>query len=90
MHKYIVEFLGTFFLVFVIFLTGNWMAIGAALAIAVLLGGPTSGGMFNPAVAMAMFAAGKLPKMDVIPYIIVELLGGVAAFFVYQKTIMRM
>jgi len=43
MNKYIVEFLGTMLLVFTIFATGNWAAIGAALAIGVLLGGPISG-----------------------------------------------
>ena len=38
MNKYLVEFLGTLFLVFVIFATGNYLAIGAALAIAVMPG----------------------------------------------------
>ena len=33
MNKYIVEFLGTFLLVFVILSTGNYLAIGAALAL---------------------------------------------------------
>ena len=37
MNKYLVEFLGTMFLMFVIFATGNWAAIGAALAVGVLL-----------------------------------------------------
>ena len=32
MNKYFVEFLGTMFLMFVIFATGNYLAIGAALA----------------------------------------------------------
>ena len=54
MNKYLVEFLGTMFLVFVIFTTGNWIAIGAALAIGVLLGGPISGGAYNPAVAISL------------------------------------
>ena len=85
MNKYIVEFLGTMFLVFVIFTTGNWAAIGAALAIGVLLGGPVSGGAFNPAVAISLYSAGKLAKSDLIPYIIVEILGGLAAFFVYKN-----
>ena len=39
MNKYLVEFLGTMFLMFAIIATGHWVAIGAALAIAVLLGG---------------------------------------------------
>jgi aquaporin Z len=85
MQKYLVEFLGTMFLVFVIFATGNWAAIGGALAIAVLLGGPISGGAYNPAVAISLYSAGKLAKADLIPYIIVEILGSLAAFFVYKK-----
>ena len=51
MNKYFVEFLGTLFLVFVIFATGNYLAIGAALAVAILLGSAISGGAFNPAVS---------------------------------------
>ena len=39
MNYYLVEFLGTLFLSFVIFATGNYLAIGAALAVAVLLAG---------------------------------------------------
>lgn len=85
MNKYLVEFLGTMFLVFVIFTTDNWLAIGAALAIAVLLGSAISGGAFNPAVAISLYAAGKLPKDDVLPYIIAQILGGLAAFFAYKN-----
>jgi len=80
MNKYIVEFLGTLFLVFVILATGNWLAIGAALAVAVLLGGVVSGGAYNPAVAIALLAAGKIPSSDVIPYIVAEVAGALAAF----------
>jgi aquaporin Z len=87
MNRYLVEYLGTMLLVFVIFATGNWAAIGAALGIAVLLGGSISGGAFNPAVAISLYAAGKLPKSEVLPYVIVEVLGGLSAFFVYKKFI---
>lgn len=84
MNKYLVEFLGTMFLVFVIFTTHNWIAIGAALSVAILLGGDISGGSFNPAVTISLYAAGKLSKSDVLPYVIVETLGGVCAFYVYM------
>lgn len=84
MNKYLVEFLGTMFLMFVIFATGNWVAIGAALAIIVLVGGPISGGAFNPAVAISLYAADKLPKSDLIPYIIVQILGALGAFYAYK------
>lgn len=89
MQKYIVEFLGTMFLMFVIFTTGNWLAIGAALAIAVLLGGSISGGAFNPAVTISLYAAGKLSKQDVIPYIVVQILGGLGAFFLFKKFVLK-
>ena len=52
MNKYLVEFLGTLFFLYVILATGNALAIGAALAIAILVGGAISGGNFNPAVSV--------------------------------------
>ena len=85
MKKYIVEFLGTMFLMYVILATGNWAAIGAALAVGIFLGGAISGGSFNPAVTISLYAAGKLKKADLIPYIIVEVLGALAAFYAYKK-----
>lgn len=85
MNKYFVEFLGTMFLMYVIIATGNWLAIGAALGIAAMLGGPISGGAFNPAVAISLYASGKLPKSDVLPYVIAEILGALAAFYAYKK-----
>jgi len=89
MNKYLVEFLGTMFLIFVILATGNYLAIGAALAIAVFLGGKISGGAFNPAVAVTLYTAGKLSKADLLPYIIVETLGGLAAFEAYKKIVLK-
>jgi glycerol uptake facilitator-like aquaporin len=84
MNKYVVEFLGTLLLVFVILATGNYLAIGAALALAVLLGGAVSGGAFNPAVTLSLLAAGKLAASDVVPYIVVEVAGALAAFQLYK------
>jgi len=84
MNKYLVEFIGTLFLMYTILATGNWAAIGAALAIGVLLGGPISGGSFNPAVSCALYASGKLPKSELLPYIIVEVLGALAALYLFN------
>ena len=84
-NKYLIEFLGTMFLVFIIFATGNYLAIGAALAIGVFLGGSISGGAFNPAVAFSLYHSGKLAKGDLLPYIIVEILGALAGFEVYKR-----
>jgi glycerol uptake facilitator-like aquaporin len=79
MQKYLVEFLGTLFLMFIILATSNWMAIGAALAIAVFLGGAISQGFFNPSATIALMYAGKLPRSDVIPYVIAQTAGALFA-----------
>jgi len=89
MNKYLVEFLGTLFLVFVIFATGNYLAIGAALALAVMLGGTISGGAFNPAVAIAQMYAGQLARSDLIPYIVAQIAGALAGFELYKMVVNR-
>ena len=65
--------------------TGDAFAIGAALIIAIMIGGPISGGNFNPAVSVMMFNAGKLPKKDLIPYIVAQVAGGLAAYQLYLR-----
>ena len=90
MNKYLIEFFGTALLTFTIFWTGNWLAIGAALAIAVLIGGNISGGAYNPAVTFALYHAGKLQKSEVVPYIIAEILGGLAGFYIYKKVVKKL
>ena len=77
------------FLVFVIFATGNYLAIGAALAVAVMLGGAISGGAFNPAVAIALMYAGKIPRSDLVPYIIAQVAGGLAGFELFKMIVNR-
>jgi aquaporin Z len=84
MNKYFIEFLGTLFLIFIILATKNALAIGAALTIAIMLGGAISGGNFNPAISMIMFATGKLSSNDLIFYIISQVAGGLAALEIYK------
>jgi aquaporin Z len=85
LNKYLVEFLGTMFLSFIIFATGNFFAIGMALAVIAFFGGPISGGSFNPAVTLTLYHSGKLMKSDIMPYIIVEILGALAGFEAYKR-----
>lgn len=84
MNKYLAEFLGTFVLVFIIFTTNNYLAIAFTLAIGILLLGPTSGAMFNPAVSTAMYFAGKLPGVDFVPYIMCQIAGALVALQFYK------
>ena len=88
-HKYLVELLGPMFLSFTIFATGNYLAIGIALSIAVVLGGVVSGGAFNPAIAIAFFYAGKLSANDLVPYILAEIVGGIAGFELVHRLIKK-
>ena len=85
MNKYIVEFLGTLFLVFIILTTGNYLAIGAALAIAITVALKISGGNFNPAVTIALVIGKKMPFSDMIPYILSQVAGGLVALELYKK-----
>ena len=89
MNKYLVEFLGTLFLMFVILATGNYLAIGAALAVAVLLGGAISGGAFNPAVAIGLMYTGKIPRSDLIPYIVAQVAGALVAVELVKLVVNR-
>jgi len=85
MQQYIFEFLGTLFFVYVILATGNPLAIGAALALVILLVRNVSGGHINPAVSIAMAAAGTLPTSELIPYCIAQILGGLVALEIYKR-----
>tara|TARA_Y100000589_G_C27048477_1_gene586242 strand:- start:512 stop:775 length:264 start_codon:yes stop_codon:yes gene_type:complete len=85
MNKYLVEFLGATFFIFVIISIGHPIAIGAALTLAILVGGKISGGHFNPAVSVAMTIAGKLPMNDLMPYILAQVAGGAVAYQLYKK-----
>lgn len=87
MNKYLVEFLGTMLLVVMIFATGNYLAVGATLALIVFLGEPISGAAYNPAVTFALYNSGQLGKEDIIPYIVVQILGALAAYEVYKRFI---
>lgn len=85
MIELLVEFLGTMFFVFIVFLTKNDLAIGAAITIAIILGEKFSGAaLFNPVVAIVFYAAGKLDETKVIPYIIVEIFGAFAGFYLWK------
>lgn len=91
MKKYIVEFIGTFFLVLTIVTVVNSItdtnqlglvapiAIGSALMVMIFAGGHISGAHFNPAVTLGVFMRGKCDAGDVPGYIIAQILGGVIA-----------
>jgi len=94
MKKYIVEFIGTFFLLFVIGLSviepggaGAMapLAIGTILMVMVYAGGHISGGHYNPAVTLGVWMRGKCETKDVPFYMIAQVLGACAASLLAVK-----
>jgi aquaporin Z len=79
MKDYVMEFIGTFFLVMVVGLTGNPIAIGMILAVMVYMGGHISGAHYNPAVTLAVWLRGFIKKEKVPGYVISQLLAGFAS-----------
>lgn len=71
--------MGTFFLVLVIGLTGNPLAIGSVLMVMVYMGGHISGAHYNPAVTLAVLFQKKIDSKDAGMYIIFQVLGSILA-----------
>lgn len=79
MKKYIVELLGAFFLVLVIALTGDPIAIGVVLMVMVYAGGHISGAHYNPAVTFGLWLRGKIWWWEATNYVIAQLVGAFLA-----------
>ena len=86
------EFLGTFWLVLGgcgsavlaaafpgvgIGLLGVSLAFGLTVLTAAYALGPISGGHFNPAVSVGLWAGGRFPAAHVLPYIVVQVAGAI-------------
>lgn len=94
MRNYAAEFFGTFWLVFggcgsAIFAAGipelgiGYAGVSLAFGLTVLTMayavGHISGGHFNPAVSFGLVAGGRFDAKQLLPYIISQVLGGIAA-----------
>lgn len=94
MKAYGAEFLGTFWLVLGgcgsavlaaafpevgIGLHGVSLAFGLTVLTMAYAVGHISGGHFNPAVSVGLWAGGRFPANQLLPYIVAQVLGGLAA-----------
>lgn len=84
MNKYIIEGIGTFFLVLTIALTGNPIAIGAILIAMIYMGGYISGGHYNPAVTLAVYVRGKITMPIAMRYMLAQIAGAIIAALIYR------
>ena len=93
-RKLAAEFLGTFWLVLggcgaAVLAAGvpdvgiGYAGVSLAFGLTVVTGayafGHISGAHFNPAVTVGLFVAGRVPMKLVIPYILVQMIGGIVA-----------
>jgi aquaporin Z len=84
-RKYVVEFIGAFFLMFAVAmaaLSGSAfvpLAAGATLMVMIYAGGHISGGHYNPAVTMAALWRGRIGIGDAVAYWIAQAVAAVAA-----------
>ncbi|MEJ2003428.1 MAG: aquaporin Z [Cyclobacteriaceae bacterium] len=94
MKKFTAEFIGTFWLVLGgcgsavlasgfpevgIGLLGVSLAFGLTVLTMVYAIGPISGCHLNPAVTLGLWAGGRFQGKEILPYIIAQVLGGIAA-----------
>jgi len=94
MKKYAAEFVGTFWLVLGgcgsavlaaafpevgIGLLGVSLAFGLTVLTMAYAIGHVSGCHLNPAVSVGLWAGGRFPAKDLLPYIVAQVLGGIAA-----------
>ncbi len=94
MKKYVAEFMGTFWLVLGgcgsavlaaafpdigIGLLGVSLAFGLTVLTMAFAIGHISGCHLNPAVSVGLWAGGRFPAKDLLPYIISQVLGGITA-----------
>lgn len=97
MNKYLAEFIGTFWLVFggcgsAIFaaafpelgigFAGVALAFGLTVLTAAYAVGHISGGHFNPAVTVGLWAGGRFQAGQVVPYVVSQVIGAIVAAFI--------
>ncbi len=82
-RKLVVEFIGTFFLVFTVAVAGNPVATGAILIALVYMGGYISGAHFNPAVTLAAYIRKSISLKDGLAYWVTQIAAGAAAAGVF-------
>jgi len=73
---FLLEFVGTFILVYVVFKTGNYLAIGATLAVLILFTINYSLSCFNPAITLALYYNKKINMERLLTILVAEILGG--------------
>lgn len=80
MQVLVVEFLGSLLLVLAWLTThANPYILGITYAFILVVGGPISGGQYNPLVTGAQWGLGRMPWRQAVQYVLAQLAGGCIA-----------
>lgn len=75
-------------------LLANAIATGCILYVLITTLGPISGAHFNPAVTLAFAIKGEISRADALPYVIVQIIGGIlgvwAAHIMFELPILQL
>lgn len=88
LKKILVEFIGTFFLVFAVVVNASSnsqfapFAIAATLCVCIYAGGRISGAHYNPAVSFSLFLRGLVSSKELVFYVLIQMLAAIFASLV--------
>jgi glycerol uptake facilitator-like aquaporin len=85
-YDYLAEFLCTIVFAFIVFSTKHYLAIGLTLALLIYI---NSKGAYNPGIAFMLYNTGKITQMDLIMYVILELLGFYIGYEIYKRFVSK-
>ena len=87
--KLFTELIGTYVLCSIILSNPKAIPIGLAVTNMIYLDNGTSGAHFNPAVSTMFFIRGNITKLQYFTYVLIQILAGINAHFVYNYLIKK-
>jgi glycerol uptake facilitator-like aquaporin len=85
-YNYLAEFLCTTFFSIMVFWSKHYLVIGLTLAFLIYI---NSKGAYNPGIALMLYNTGKISQMDLIIYIILEIIGFYTGYEIYKRFIAK-
>lgn len=84
-QSYLASFIATTIFIFVCIATENPLAIGATLSLVIILFSNLTDGGVNASLTIAQSSMGKIPINDVLPFIFVQVMGGLVAVQLFKR-----
>jgi len=78
-NKYLIECIGSYFLVLAYGLSGEAIAIGFMLSALIFVGAMVSGAHYNPAISIAAFFLKKITPSELLGYVVSQIVGAFLA-----------